>query len=263
MSILLHVKCNDVATRKKRHETAKRVIAEFRDKLPKPELLCFFDDEDSKSLKQNFGIANRGFYKPLKSGPHGINGWYLLPEYVKESILVEDPSSLWRSKVADHLIYLHGSTCANPTAFVMTFAHELQHFVQYGNYRDLWAASTVLMNLEREFYPKAGVKIFDIPIELEARIVSKKAALSICGEEEVSRYIESRIAECATPEDVEDWRFVRDLQITTNDLLLAESKRVFSRLAPYRAEIESALALARDDADFKGLNLSPLFQGSK
>jgi hypothetical protein len=37
----------------------------------------------------------------------------------------------------DHLIYLRGTTCSCKTALVMTFSHELQHFIQYSCRRQL------------------------------------------------------------------------------------------------------------------------------
>jgi hypothetical protein len=39
----------------------------------------------------------------------------------------------------------------------MTFAHELQHFIQNGNQCGLWTASTLLMNLRPEFYRPSGL----------------------------------------------------------------------------------------------------------
>jgi hypothetical protein len=255
MSLSLHVKSNDPAAEQVRREAAECVIREFGDELPDLRLLVFLDDEDCESLKSHFGRANRGFYTTLKGG------WHLLPHYVQKSILVLEPPSWEVRKVADHLIYLYGGTCANRPALVMTFAHELQHFVQRGRNRELWAASTVLMNLEKDFYTRAGVKIFDIPIELEARVVAKRIATTLCGAKAVNEYIESRISEGVTPEDAEDWQFVRDLRAAQPFDLLAQSRETFQRLSPYRAQIEKALARAGEDADFKELDLSPLLLG--
>lgn len=142
----------------------------------------------------------------------------------------------------------------------MTLSHELQHFVQYGNNTDLWAASTVLLNLERDFYRRAPLKVFDIPIELEARVVSKRIATTLCGTEAVNKYIEQRITQAVTPDDVEDWKFVRDLKTQSVDLL-AESKKIFRRLLPYRQQIERALDRAREEPEFKDLDLLKLFDG--
>ena len=178
---------------------------------------------------------------------------------MKESILVDDDSSFLLRQVADHLIYLYGSTCANDTALVMTFAHELQHFVQYNSNRDLWAANTVLLNMKKDFYSTAHVKVFDIPAELEARIVAKKVTRQLCGEQVVCAYISGRIAENVTPEDAEDWRFVQDVEMTTPFDLLTVTRKCFQRLLPYRAQIEETLDLARDGSDFKQLDLSYLF----
>lgn len=261
MPSLLKAKSADPAIAKRCETLAQSVIDGFGSKLPDLRLLCFFDDNDCQELKGHYGLENRGFYQPLKRGPTGINGWHLLPHYVQESVFPVD-SSLHCRKVADHLIYLHGSTCANGTALVMTFAHELQHFVQYGNNRELWAASLVLTNIrEPNFYQITNIKWSDIPTELEARIVAKRTGQQLCGIEAVKEHVEVMIAKAVTPDDADDWRFVRDLAVNQPFDLLAQSKLVFRRLRPYRAQIEAALQSARDDSDFKDLDLSGLFDG--
>jgi hypothetical protein len=258
MSILLKVKSHDPAVTQERREMAESVIHEFGNGVPDLRLLAFLDDHDCEALKREIGKANRGLYKPLKSGAGGINGWYLFPQDVQEAVFAAEPPLYSVRKMADHLIYLHGGTCANLTSLVMTFAHELQHFVQHGKNPELWAASTVLFSFEKDFYKKAALRVFDIPIEFEARIVSKRIAVTLCGAESVNSYIENRIAEAITPEDVEDWQFVRDLKIQSIDLM-ALSKQTFRRLLPYRQQIEHALDLARDEPEFKQLDLSKLF----
>src|SRR5438046_1286133 len=94
------------------------------------------------------------------------------------------------------MIYLHGNTCSTEVGLVMTFAHELQHFVQYGRQREIWLANTaIMMNFPRRVLKLAGVKIFHIPIELEARITSRRITTKLCGEGMASAYIDTRIRE--------------------------------------------------------------------
>jgi len=70
------------------------------------------------------------------------------------------------------VIYLHGSTCEKDVGLTITFAHELQHFLQYANERRLWAVNSLLVNLPN--LPTEDLKaIWDFPIEREARIVAK------------------------------------------------------------------------------------------
>jgi len=258
MSILVKVKSHDPAVTQERHEIAESVIREFGDGVPDLRLLAFFDDQDCEPLKRELGKANRGLYMPLKPGGGGINGWYTLPEYVQEAVFPAEPPLYKVQKVADHLIYLHGSTCANRTSLVMTFSHELQHFVQYGKSPELWAASTVLLNWKKDFYKTAPLRMFDIPIELDARTISKRIAVNLCDTESVNSYIENKIAEAITPDDVEDWEFVRGLKTQSVDLI-ALSKQTFRRLLPYRQQIEHALDLVREEPKFKELDLSKLF----
>lgn len=252
MPPLLKAKSADPAVAGKRERLAQSVVDEFGT-LPDLRLLCFFDDQDWTGLKDGYGKANRGIFSPK---PHGNDVWYLVPQYVKDELLMDS------RKQVDLLIYLHGSTCVNDTALVMTFAHELQHFVQYGKNRHLWAASAILMSIqEPNFYQTTNIKWPDIPIELEARIVAKRTGQRLCGAEAVNEYIEAMIVRAVTPDDADDWRFLRNLAADQPFDLLAQSKLVFQRLRPYRKVIEDTLQSAREDSDFKDLDLSVLFEG--
>ena len=70
--------------------------------------------------------------------------------------------------IFDELIYLHGSTCASEVGLTMTFAHELQHFVQHGNMLTLWAANTLIPQLPKSVINALGLRWCDIPHECEA-----------------------------------------------------------------------------------------------
>jgi hypothetical protein len=261
MNFSVHVKTVDLAVKEDRMKTIETVIAQFGEILPDRRMLCFFDDEDSYLIKQRLGKVNRGIYSPLSKNFIGSREWHLLPLDVQELVFPED--SPVPHQAFDHLIYLHGTTCMKRTSLIMTFAHELQHFLQHEENRTLWAASAVLSHLEKDFYESSGLKMFQIPTETEARIVAKRVAETICGTEDVDDYIESRISENATPEDVEDWRFVRDLVTDRAFNLSVESKQVFRRLLPYREPMEEALDRARGDDDFRNLDLSALMTGQE
>jgi hypothetical protein len=236
MPVTVEVKAlRDAATKAARELTAQRVLREFAAELPDLRLLAFLDDEDPDQLRRELGPANRGFYGPIKAERE----W---PARMAAMIFVfVDEIPRWRtSRVFDHGIYLYGSTCSDETALTMTFAHELQHFVQYGSKRKLWAVGRLIRRVP-EVIDALGLRWQDIPHEREARIAAKRVGLRLCGADAVKRYIDRRITENVTAEDVEDWRFSRDLDPLVDYNLPSETRLIFQRLKPYRQTLEDAL----------------------
>jgi len=254
------VKSSDAIVKRRREAAAYRVIDHFGNRLTDRRLLCFLDDEDCHTLKTHFGHSNRGFYAPIGGG----NFWSEWPDYLKECVLVEEPSSLLLTFVFDHVIYLHGSTCANEIGLAMTFAHELQHFVQHITVPKIRAQNSLIQNLPKNVINALGVKWCDIPIEREARFVSKQTAEKLFGAQPVRRFIDSKIAEALDPSDADDWLFIQTIQTYPSRSydLAAETARLFQRLKPYRSELEKLLHQVREDPDFKDIDLTILVEGA-
>jgi len=260
MAVRVEVKAqHDPVMKECRELAAQRVLQEFASELPGLKLLAFFDDEDPHDLKRDLGLANRGFDGPIKAE----KGWPLrMAEIIFEFV---DEVPPWRTKrVFDHGIYLYGSTCTDETALTMTFAHELQHFVQYGFKQKLWAEGR-LIRRSKGVIDVLGLRWQDIPHEREARIVAKRVGMRICGADAVNQYIHRRIRENITAEDVEDWRFSQDLDPSIPYDLPTETKRIFQRLKPYRQALEDTLQQMKD-SDFRDeyadINLSPYFDAA-
>jgi hypothetical protein len=137
VTVTVEVKSYDADVRAKREATASSVVREFGGGLPDLKLLAFFDDGDDPDIRRDLGPANRGFHAPIKEN-RPTTAW---PLRMTNLIFVPvDGSPFGRTRrVFDNGIYVHGSTCTDETALIMTFAHELQHFVQYGFSRRLWA----------------------------------------------------------------------------------------------------------------------------
>ncbi len=221
---------------------AERVLQEFDGKLPDLKLLAFFDDRDDPDVKRDYGLANRGISGPIKANSPTMR--WLIDPLSGEPRRVRD----------DYGIYLHGSACADETALIMTFAHELQHFVQYGFRRRLWAESKLIRRLPKEVQEKEQLNWPDIPHEREARIVAKRVGVRLCGEDAVNRYIDRMIeeaekrcidqtvSESETKWEIEDLRFNQALDSEIPDDLASGIKQIYRRLRPYRREFENALA---------------------
>jgi len=233
-----------------REGAAQRVLQRFGP-LPDAKLLAFFDDQDG-ALKDSIGPENRGCYFPIRDG--GLIA--LMPGPMVNLVL----PPIATKRVFDHAIYLHGSTCADETALTMTFSHELQHFVQHENTRNLWAVNALIPCLPKHVIDNERLNWPDVPCEREARIVAKQVGITLCGAGAVKQYIARKIGENVTPRDVEDWRFSENLDPSIPYDLEAETKRIFQRLRPYKNDLEKVLQeKMRYDPDFRDVDLSAYF----
>lgn len=231
---------------------ANRVLAHFGDSLPHLTLLCYFDSEDWLFLKTLVGDANRGLFTPTRKDSLWPQ-WECWPPYLQQSVMVVDRET--KKYACDCLIYLHSSSCAIETGLIMTLAHELQHFCQYGNQREVWAANNLLSNLQ---IATKMLTPWEFPIEREARIVSKHAAECLCGKESVQQHIDAKIRGAIDQTDVADWKFVQQLATSRYDLF-AETVLVFQQLAEYRPELQSILMQHQDNEDFRNLDLNEFY----
>jgi hypothetical protein len=254
MQLTLTIKTTDDVAKERQQILAQRVLVYFGNQPSERRLLCFLDDQEWEAFKAENGAANRGFYSPIRAGDPQ---WRIAPTYILEHVFVRGVPAF------DDLIYLHGSTCSNDVGLTMTFAHELQHFVQYAEQRRLWAANALVPNLSKDAIEALGLKWCDIPHEREARIVSKRTAESLFGPEVVRQFIDSKIAQRVTEEDAADWECIRELATSTSYNLAHETKLFFPRLRPYRSELECALGhFQSNDPDFAGIDLAALLSAS-
>lgn len=250
MPLTLIVKSTDDTVRKEREESAQRVVACVGCQAPGPRLLCFLDDVEWQAFKTENGIANRGFYARVRSGdPH----WRIAPSYVLAGVFVDGVATV------DDFIYLHGTTCSNDIGLTMTLAHELQHFMQRTGHTKLWAANTLIPNLQKSAIAELGLRWCDVPHEREARIVAKRTAEKLFGSGPVLRHIDGKIAERLTESDAADWECIRELSASAPFDLANETRLFFPRIRNYRPQLESALRhFQSGDPDFADIDLDAL-----
>lgn len=241
MSVTLVVRPEDSDTASPRRELARRVIEQFASELANARLLCFLDDQDAPIIRLDRGPANRGFYAPISDSTP--LDW--IPEYVSSYIYVDDGVSVFYRRAVDGLIYMHGTTCDDEVGLVMTLAHELQHAVQRTKSRKIWALNTLVNELDRSIIKQANLTWADIPIEVDARLASKRIAERIFGHERVNAHIDAKIAARVTEADVEDWIYLRSLDPAISLDLNAASWLLFTRLKEWRSELEAALQRAK------------------
>lgn len=159
-----------------------RVLKEFP-QLPALRLLCYFDDENPESLHRQFGE-----FTSLHTPVIGSGTW---PHHVKRFFFSSDGTFAF-----DNLIYVPGTRYSQEKVpFVMTFAHELQHFVQWGFARKVYKANALLFQNLLSFDPKTNAKPWDIPYNREAMIASKRVAEAVCDASSVREFIDAQILE--------------------------------------------------------------------
>lgn len=253
MPVTIVIKTDQASIRTALDAAARRVLDQFANQFPDLNLLCFFDDDDWQPLKDVMGPATRGFYAPIKEQP--IECW---PGYLTERIFVDDPNSHLQKRAFDHLIYVFGTTCVDEIGLTMTFAHELQHFLQYGYERRLWAENFLLPRLSKEVIGLAGLRWFDIPIEREARAAAKRIAEELFGADQVRLFIDRRIGGSVSAQDAEDWRLIQQMSPSAPYNVADETRAVFQRVKDYRPQLEAILRELRNDEDFKNIDLDML-----
>jgi len=246
-----------------RRDIVDRVIECFEASVQNQRLLCFLDDQDPPDLKSRFGPANRGFYSPIhREVVVAEQSLAFMPKYVTDCIFPENVISPVAAAVAfDGLIYLYGSTSTNEIALAMTLAHELQHALQHASATKLWAVNTLVTQLKACTIDRLQLTFADIPIEREARTVSKRLAMRLFGEERVLHYIEKNIAERVSESDANDWIFVRGLSVSTPVNLGLETRKLLHRLSRCRTELEAVLEEAKssDENTFRDIHLEDYF----
>jgi hypothetical protein len=255
--VTIEVKAREESISAAHRAGAQRVLeaTEFKC-FPDLKLLAFFDDNDAQCFMEAYGPDNRGvFFSAMvctRKWPAYLTR--LLSAHSPDLSLPECPECGDRRLYSyDGFIYLHGSTCDDPTALVMTFAHELQHFSQFGYHPSLWAENTLLRNLP-------GLNTSDIPIEREARIIAKRVAEELCGADIVHQYILRKIADCVTTEDFDDWQWIERLDSSTSYDLARETELAFQRQIDFKGELKKRLQERSNDPNFRDVDLSLYFQ---
>jgi hypothetical protein len=251
MPLTLYVKASDSITRLQRTALAQRVVEYLNPRLSNRRLLCFLDDEEWQILKDENGVANRGIYIPY---PSPLSCYYA-PQYIQDRLGAD-------YGLLNDLIYLHGTTCASELGLTMTLAHELQHCIHHSEHVQLWAANTLLSQLPGSTLSAMRLRSCDIPIEREARIVSKRVAEYLFGAEVLRQYIDAKITEPVTEEDASDWECIREISTSTVYDLGHETALLFRALTAHRTELEQALDNLRCRSnDFKVVDLDMLLRG--
>jgi hypothetical protein len=219
----------------------RQVLQHYR--LPAQSLRCIFDDTERPELlrARGFGPDLCGFFSPIE-----LCGLRSIPwpaDIIKECLAgptIEKPLA------CDVVIYVRKRTCETRIGAVITFAHELQHFVQYGGDLKVWRANKFIERIAGSSH--MDLQSWNLPMEHEAQLVSKRVAEIVLGKDEVRTYVEKQIAD---ENDAQKWIFFQGLNSSGSLDLLKETipwvhryKRSLEELYP--AETEEDPNFARD-----------------
>jgi hypothetical protein len=159
--------------------TLRALCEQVDDHFQLPDRFCrFFAATEDEYLASEVGQYYRGVQFPASGTDEVclyVRGRYFPPD----------------STTYDHLLYIRASTCLDPTGCVVTYAHELQHLVQHSRFPRLMKATSVLRGNIRVY--KTEATEIDIPAEVDANIVSKQIAETVCGVEPVRRFAEEQL----------------------------------------------------------------------
>lgn len=169
--------------------------------LPALRLLCYFDAEAHPELRKCLGPFE-GFHTPV------IGSGDAVPDDVKPLLFGSDGEFAF-----DNLIYVPASKYTSlEVSRVIILSHELQHFVQWeANRRAYQVNISIFSHLCSS---NDNLKVWEIPYERDAMIVSVRVAQGVLGNEAVSTYIRSQTMEGDEPKR-ELWRFLGSVSSTT------------------------------------------------
>jgi len=182
-----------------------------------------------------------GIHTPITGIHTPIVGSGTWPRYVSRHFYSSDDFAF------DNLIYVPGTKYAGEDiSFVIVFAHEVQHFVQWGFARKVSQANTLLLWNLAQFDPNTDMKPWGLPNNREAMIIAKRVAEAVCGTEAVKDFITAQIADGKSSKNISKaqlWEWVRTLTPSTRYDLLKETDRLVQK---YKSQLQGL----KSDIDF-------------
>jgi hypothetical protein len=139
-----------------------------------------------------------------------------------------------RGTVLDALIHIPGSTCCSnePVLFVMAFAHELRHFVQWATQSTAWATD---QRLRKDPLRRGFENDSDFPADRDAIRFSKGVAVEIVGEGGVREYAKTELNKGS--EEAKYWMLFDGISPSEDFDWVRETERLDSELSRRRGAV--------------------------
>jgi hypothetical protein len=186
--------------------------------LPPKRIYRYFATFEDSALFEAHPLA-RGFHlefdrEKVKELPLYLRDCFSLTPEEMGKVAIDAP--LEDLVAFDDLIYLRCNTCLDSTGCVVTYAHELHHVVQNHRHPILVKANSLLREKLPDVKPDATER--DLPMEVEANIVSKHTAELVCGEASVQAFAERQVFLTKTGHlgsQAKRWKYFLELVSTT------------------------------------------------
>jgi hypothetical protein len=203
-------------------EWYQKVLKQFN--LPLHRLLCGFDDERSIWFESHLQLLDspnaRALHIRAAADP---TQWPNFLEHRRYSAK--------KQPVFDSLIYIPLVAPTNvPFAFVVTLAHELQHFVQSWTEPRVWDANVFLYRNMRLLDPgMPAYETWRVPNQHDAMIKSKRVAVSLFGADIVEKELRSLVS---NDETTKEWEFLLGVSPSADCNLRDETDQAVRKYKP-------------------------------
>lgn len=177
--------------------------------LPDYRLLCGFDDVRGWMLNLEYPKA-RGMHRPT----YKLDFW---PEFL------DNYRYLDADQAPESLIYVPVlPPTDDPVIFAVTFAHEVQHFVQCWTVRKIWDVNNFFY-FDFPWAPNIPeYETWRVPTELDAIITSKHVATALFGNDPVQSKVHSLISS----DEGKEWQHFYELSPSASCDLLQDTDRL-------------------------------------
>jgi hypothetical protein len=208
---------------------------------PRSRKLCrYFATTDEPQFVTDIGEHYRG----LQARREAREG---LPFYLYDIFFVpkEDRGKVdgFEDLVAfDDLIYVRHSTCTDPIGCAITYAHELQHLVQFDQSPELLSMNNPVLRMNLYKVLQTPTEI-DLPAEVDANIVSKRVAALVCGEAAVTEFAERELKAIIQTGDntkITRWKFFLETPASASYNWVDETRRMMEK---YKDQIDFSLPI--------------------
>ena len=222
----------------KNEATLKPLCQEIEKHFPtRSRKLCrYFTTVEEPQFVTDIGVHYRGFQaqREARQGmPSYLYDIFFIPEEDRGKVDSFDDLALF-----DDLIYVRHSTCSDPVGCAITYAHELQHLVQFDQSPELLRMNNAVLRRNLHRVLQQTPTEMDLPAEVDANIVSKRVAGLVCGEAAVAEFAERELKAMIQTGDntkVTRWKFFLETPASASYDWVDETRRI---METYKDQID-------------------------
>jgi hypothetical protein len=200
---------------------------------------CIFDDEERPAFLNRWGDSYYGFHCAIREYGTRVIDW--------PSELVSDftsTDSFGNPRIPDSVLYVRKRTAENSVSASITFAHIMQHVLNFELNRKFVLACSQLRELG---LPRSNSWPWELPDEYDAELTSKRVASAVLGAQRVTGHA---LAQLHANRDIEKWEFFLSLDPAEPFDFPERTKAIVALFRPQLEEWQSKLERRADEPDF-------------